>query len=97
LLFLFRTCASVPVSRTACHVRPNLLLSWSPPLVRPNIWISPSHSPRRRNFTQPVRWFPSLRSRMDAAAAEAPAGLAFFSPQPDFQRTAATGGNTHPV
>ena len=40
--------------------------------------------------------FPRSDRRYDAAAAEAPAGLSFLSPHPNFQRTAATGGDTPP-
>ena len=61
LLFLFRVRVSVPVSRAACRVRPNLLPSSSPPSVHPNTSVNPSHSPRRRNRAQPVRSLSSLR------------------------------------
>ena len=53
LLFLFRIRVSVPVSRTACRVRPNFLPSSSPPSAHPTASVYPSHSPRRRNRAQP--------------------------------------------
>jgi hypothetical protein len=47
---------------------------------------------------QPLSFrFPRSDCRHDVAAAEAPAGLAFLSPQANFQRAAATGGDTPPV